>query len=116
MVRNIIHTLELRSSEVFYDICPIWRIIISSQIWLQLSTQNLEGSTLSNTVGTHQTQYLSRSGCRQSMELEAVGGVSVGDMGFEVRWKIDDIYRTERAFLGANTTSTAKTLRYEGDF
>jgi hypothetical protein len=50
------------------------------------------------------------------MKLKAVGRVSVGDMGFEVRWKIDDIDSTERALLWTDTTSNTKTLGDEGNF
>ena len=49
------------------------------------------------------------------MKLEAVRGVSVGDMGLEIRWQIDDIDCAEWAFLGTDTTSNAKELRYECD-
>lgn len=50
------------------------------------------------------------------MQLEAVGTVSVGDLGFEVGRQIDNVDRIEGTFLGTDTTSYAQALRYEGDF
>lgn len=111
-----VHTLQLRPSEVFDDIRPVWRVIVSSQVWFQFPTQNLEGSTLANTVGSYQTKHLSGAGGWQSVELEAVGGVSVGDLRFEIGWQIDDIDSSKWAFLWTDTASNAKTLRDEGNF
>ena len=39
------------------------------------------------------------------MQLEAVRRVSVGDVGLEVRWQIDNIDSTKGAFLWADTTT-----------
>lgn len=50
------------------------------------------------------------------MELETVGGVSVGDLGLEVGGQVDDVDGVEGAFLGADTTSYAQALGDEGDF
>jgi hypothetical protein len=49
------------------------------------------------------------------MKLEAVRGVSVGNVGLEVGWQIDDIDSSKGAFLGADTTSDTETFRYEGN-
>lgn len=49
------------------------------------------------------------------MELEAVGRVSMGDLGLEICWQIDDVDGTKWTFLRADTTSNAKTLRNESD-
>lgn len=107
--------MQLRTSEVFDDILPIGRVLISSQIGLELPTENLQRSTLSNTVGTDKTQNLSGSWCRQTMKLEAVRGISVGDVGFKVGWQIDNVDGSEGAFLWANTTSNTQVFRDKGD-
>jgi hypothetical protein len=39
------------------------------------------------------------------MELEAVGRVSMRNMGFEVCWKIDNIDGAKWTFLGADSTT-----------
>lgn len=44
------------------------------------------------------------------MQLEAVGRVSMGDLGLEICWQIDDVDGTEGTFLWADTASNAKTL------
>jgi len=100
---------------VLDNILPVWRVVISSQVGLQLSTQDFESCALSNTVGAHQTQNLSWARGRQAMELEAVGRVSMGDLGLEICWQIDDVDGTEGAFLRTDTTPDAKTLRNESD-
>ena len=49
------------------------------------------------------------------MDLEAVGGVTMGYLRFEVCRKIDDIDSTERTFLWAYTASDTKSLGDEGN-
>ena len=49
------------------------------------------------------------------MHLEAVGRVSMRDLCFEVRWQIDDVDGSERAFLGAYSTTYAQPFGNEGD-
>ena len=49
------------------------------------------------------------------MQLEAVGGVSVGDFGFQVGGQVDNVNRTERTLLRTDTTTDAKTFGNEGD-
>ena len=49
------------------------------------------------------------------MELEAVGRVSMGDLGLEVGGQVDDGDGIERAFLGTDTTPNAQGLRDVGD-
>lgn len=44
------------------------------------------------------------------MKLEAIRGVAVGDLSFEVGWQIDNADGPKRAFLWADTTSDAQTL------
>ena len=39
------------------------------------------------------------------MKLEAIGGVSMGNLGLKIRGKIDDIDGAERTFLWANTAT-----------
>ena len=44
------------------------------------------------------------------MELEAVGGVPVGNLGIQVGGQVDDVDSTERTFLGADTATNAESL------
>lgn len=108
-------TLKLRAAEVLEDLLPVWWIVIATQVGLELSAQNLQRRTLSDTVCADQTQDLARTGHGQSVELEAVGRVSVGDLGLEVRGQVDDVDGIKRAFLGADTASDAQSLRDEGN-
>jgi hypothetical protein len=49
------------------------------------------------------------------MELEAVGGVSMSDMGLEISWEIDDIDGAEGAFLRTDTAANTQTFRNESN-
>lgn len=87
---------------------------MSAQVWLELSAEDLQGGTLSNTVGSDKTQDLARSGHRQTMQLEAVGAITVGDLALEVGGQVDDGDGLEGALLGADTTTNAERLGDEG--
>lgn len=50
------------------------------------------------------------------MELEAIGRVSVGNLGLEVGGQVDDGNGIEGALLGTDTTTDAEALRNEGYF
>lgn len=64
--------------------------IVPTQVRLELSSKDLEGGTLTDTVGPDKTKDLTGSRRRQSMQLERVGGVSVGDLALEVGGQVDD--------------------------
>ena len=49
------------------------------------------------------------------MELEAVGSVSMRNMGLEIRWKIDDIDGAKWAFFRTDTATNTETFGNEGD-
>lgn len=49
------------------------------------------------------------------MKLEAVRGVTVGDLAFQVGGQVDDMDRTKRTFLGTDTATDTETLGDEGD-
>lgn len=49
------------------------------------------------------------------MELETVGGISMGDLGLKVGRQIDDVDGTERTFLGADAAADTQTFRYESN-
>ena len=103
-------TLKFAASEIFQDFLPVWWTIISSQIWLQLATQNLERSTLANTIGSHKPKYLSRSWHGEPVELEAIGGITMCDLSLQVGGQVDDMNCPERAFLRTDTTTNAKSF------
>lgn len=108
-------TLQLRTTEVLNDILPVWWVLKTTQVWLQLSGENLERSRLSDTVSSNETKNLSWSWHRQAVELEGVGGISVCDLRLEVGWQVDDVDGAEWALLWADTTSNAQGLGDEGD-
>jgi hypothetical protein len=99
--------LQLRATEILQNLLPIGRIIVPAQVGLQLATENLQSCTLSDTIRADQSQNLARTGHGQSMQLEAVGRVSMRDLSLEVRRQVDDVDGIEWAFLRADTTSYA---------
>lgn len=74
-----------------------WTDVVSSQVRLELSGEDLERRRLSDTVRSYETEHLTRPRGGQTMELERVGGVSVGDLGLEVGGKVDDSDGLKRA-------------------
>lgn len=77
--------MQLGTSEVLQNLLPIRRTFKSSQVRLQLATEDFQGSALSNTVGSDKTKHLTRARHGQSMQLETVGRVSMGHLSLEVR-------------------------------
>lgn len=96
------------------DILPVRGVIVATEVGLELSTENLQRGTLSDTVGSNQTKDLAGTGHRKPMELEAVGAIAVGDLALQVGGKVDDGDGIERALLGADTASNAERLGNEG--
>ena len=53
--------------------------IVTAKVRFEFSSKDFKGSTLSNTIGPDEAENLARSGGGEAMELEGIGGVSVGD-------------------------------------
>ena len=53
--------------------------IVTAKIRFEFSSKDFEGGTLSNTISPDEAEDLARSGSGEAMELEGIGGVSVGD-------------------------------------
>jgi hypothetical protein len=114
LISNVL-TLKFGATEVSQDLLPVRRVLEATKVGLQLASQNLQCGTLSDTVGTDQTQDLTGSGHGQTVQLEAVGGVAVGDLALEVCGQVDDLDCVEGALLGADTASDTQTLTDEGN-
>lgn len=112
---SIILTLEFRTAEVPQNLLPVRRILEASKVGLQLASQNLECGTLSDTVGTNQTEDLAGSGHGKTVQLEAVGGVTMCDLALEVGGQVDNLDGVEGALLGADTATDTEALTDEGD-
>lgn len=108
-------TLQLGTTKVLNHILPVRGVIVAAQVGLELSAEDLQGSTLSNTVGSDKTEDLAGSGHRQTMQLEAVGAISVGDLALEVGGQVDDGDGFEGALFRADTTTNAERLGDEGE-
>lgn len=50
------------------------------------------------------------------MQLEAVGRISVRDLGLKVGWQIDDGDSIEGTFLRADTATNTQSFGNESDF
>lgn len=103
-------TLKFRSTEILDNVFPVGRVLEASQVRLELAAENLQRGTLSDTVGSDETQDLSRTGHRKPVELEAVGSIAVGDLALQVGGQVDNGDGIERALLWADTTTNAKRL------
>lgn len=107
-------TLQFRSTEVLDNILPVRWVVVAAQVRLQLATKNLQGSTLADTVGSDKTKDLSRSGHRKTVQLEAIGAISMRNLVLKVGGQVDDCNSVERTLLRADTASNAKRLGDEG--
>lgn len=87
---------------------------MATQVGLKLSAENLQRGTFTDTVGSDKTENLARSGHRQTVELEAVGAITVGDLALEVGGQVDDGDSVEGALLGADTATNTQRLGDEG--
>jgi len=83
--------LQLGSTEISEDFCPFWRVVISSEIGLLLPGEDFERCRFPDTVCTDETKDLTWPRCRETMKFESIGGVTMGDMGFEIGGKIKDL-------------------------
>ena len=90
------------------NLLPIRRTIVSSEIGLHLSSKNLQGGRLSNTIGTDQSQHLSRTRHGKTMQLEAVGSVTMGGIAFQILGKVDNVDCLKRTFFDSDTTSNTE--------
>lgn len=108
-------TLQIGTTEVLQDLLPVRRVLITTEVRLQLATENLQSRTLSDTVCSNQTENLTGTGHGESVKLEAVGRVAVGDLGLEVGGQVDNVNGSEWALLGADTTTNAQALGDESD-
>jgi hypothetical protein len=109
-------TLKFRATEILENLFPIWWIVKSTEIRLQFARKNLQCRALADTVCAYQTKHLSRTWHRETMQLETVGRISMGNHGLEVRGQVDDRDGVEWAFLWADTATDAETFRDEGNF
>lgn len=103
--------LEFGTSKMDQDFLPIRGVFVSSQVWFALSTQNFECRRFSNTIGTYEAQYLSRTRCRQTMELERVWTKPMSSVPLQVLGEIDNVDCFERTFFDTNTASCVDERR-----
>ena len=66
-------TLQIGTTEVLQDFLPVGRVVVTTEVRLQLATENLQRGTLSNTVCSNQTENLTGTGHGKSVKLETVG-------------------------------------------
>ena len=93
--------------------------IVSPQIRLELSRENLQRRTLSDTVRSNQSEHLSRSWRRQSMEFERVGGITMRHLSVEVGGEVDDVDSfkgTSRCDGGESAKSAEGGVKGKNDF
>jgi len=108
-------TLQLGATEVLDNVLPVGRVVESAQVGLELAAQDLESRTLADTVGSDQTQDVAGARHGETVELEAVGGIAVGDLAVEVGGQVDDGDGAKGAALGADTATDTELLRDEGN-
>ncbi len=96
------------------DVLPVRRVVEATQVRLELAAENFQSGTLADTVGSNKTKHLIRARHGQTVKLEAVGAIAMGDLTFEVGGQVDNCDGVERALLGADTTTNAERFGNEG--
>merc|ERR1719336_604395 len=102
--------LKLAPPEVGQNLCPIRRLLITSQIGLLLARQDLQGGGLSDTIGANKPENFARPWDGQPVQLEGVGGVSVGGALVQVGGQVNDGHRLERTLLHTDAATDAQTF------
>lgn len=74
---------------------PLGRVVISSEVRLELARHDFESGRFTDTVGTDETENLAGTGSGESVEFKSVGGVSVGYVGFKVGGKVKNLNGVE---------------------
>lgn len=97
------------------DVLPVRRVVEATQVRLELAAENLQSSALADTVGSNKTKHLVRARHGQTVKLEAVGAITVGDLALEVGGQVDNRDGVEGALLGADTATNAERFGNEGE-
>ena len=92
------------------NILPVRGVIMAAQVRLQLATENLQGGTFADTIGSHETEDLARSRRGQTVKFEAVGAIAVRDLVLEVRRQVDNGDSIKRALLRADAATDTQRL------
>lgn len=71
--------LELRAAEKLKDLFPSWCVLVFAKVRLECACKNFKSCGLSNTVGTHKTQYLTWARSGEPVELEGIGAITMCD-------------------------------------
>lgn len=82
--------LQLATTVVLQNLCPLGRVVEATEVGLELASQDLERSTLADSVGTNETENLTGTRSWQPVQLERVGAVAVRDMRFEVGRQVEN--------------------------
>ena len=107
--------LELRAAKVGQDLGPVGRIVKPAQIGLLLSSQNLEGRRLADTVSSNQSQDVSGPRNRKSMQFKRIGRVPVGRLLLQVGGQVDNVDGLEGTLLDAYTATDTQVFGDVGD-
>lgn len=97
------------------DVLPVRRVVISTQVGLELATENLQSGTLSNTVRSNETENLARPRHGKTVKLESVGAISVSNLTLEVRGQVDNRDGVKGALLRADTATDTERLGDESE-
>ena len=103
-------SVQFTPAEVLQHLAPLGRLGKVAQIRPHVAAQNAEGRRLANAIGAHQAQNLAGAWGRQSVQLEAVGSVAVGDLSLQAFGEVDDLDGLEGATLDAHAAAVTQVL------
>ena len=107
--------LQIAPPIIRHDILPLGRSDEVSQIRLQRPAQNFEGRRLSYPVRSEEAEDAAGTRVREAVDLETVGTVAVGGVGFEVGGELYDAYGVAGTLLRpVDACWTRLEERFEG--
>mmetsp|Transcript_25950 Transcript_25950/g.46796 ORF Transcript_25950/g.46796 Transcript_25950/m.46796 type:complete len:309 (-) Transcript_25950:75-1001(-) len=107
--------LQIATTEMHQNFLPVrWRVE-APQIGLHFARQNFEGGGFSDTVRADQAEHLTRPRHGKTMELEAVGSISMRGVLLQIFGQVDDVDGLEWTFLDADSAADAERLAEVGD-
>jgi len=98
-------SLKFTSSEMLEHGLPVRRIVVETEVGFQFSRYNPQGSGFSDSVRADESENLTWTRGRQTVELEGVCCISVSDFFVQIGWEVDDVDCPERTLLRTDSAS-----------
>lgn len=107
--------MELGATKVSQNLLPGGGVVEAAEVGLELARQNLQGSGLTDAIGSNKAKDKAGAGDWQAMKLEGIGAITVYSLLVQGSRQIDDVDGLEGAFLHTDAASDTELLGKGGD-